>query len=63
MPQALYRDHFCSKPVVFTRNALVLIVPTSNPAGIHSVYDLRRTGIKLVIAAPNVPVGAYTRRC
>jgi len=62
LPQALYHDHLCSKPVVFTRNTLVLIVPSSNPAGIHSVYDLRRSGIKLVIAAQNVPVGAYTRQ-
>jgi molybdate transport system substrate-binding protein len=45
---------------VFTRNTLVLIVPSSNPADIHSVYDLRRKGIKLVIAAPGVPVGSYT---
>ena len=60
LPRDLYRDHLCSKPVVFTRNALVLIVPKSNPAGIRSVYDLRRDGIKLVIAAQNVPVGAYT---
>ena len=60
LPQGLHRDHFCSKPVVFTRNTLVLIVPSSNPARIHSVYDLRRSGVKLVIAAKNVPVGAYT---
>ena len=45
---------------MFTRNALVLIVPSSNPAGIHSVYDLRRKGIKLVIADKGVPVGSYT---
>jgi molybdate transport system substrate-binding protein len=45
---------------VFTRNRLVLIVPTSNPAGIHSVYDLQKPGIKLVIAASAVPVGSYT---
>jgi molybdate transport system substrate-binding protein len=62
LPRGLYHDHLCSKPVVFTRNALVLIVPASNPARIHSVYDLRRSGIKLVIAAENVPVGAYTRQ-
>jgi molybdate transport system substrate-binding protein len=60
LPQALHADGFCSKPVVFTRNALVLIVPGSNPAGIHSVYDLRRNGIKLVIADKGVPVGSYT---
>ena len=60
LPEALYADGFCSKPVVFTRNTLVVIVPSSNPAGIHSVYDLRRKGIKLVIADKGVPVGSYT---
>jgi molybdate transport system substrate-binding protein len=60
LPLALYHDHFCSKPVVFTRNTLVVIVPRSNPAAIHSVYDLRRSGIKLVIADKGVPVGSYT---
>jgi molybdate transport system substrate-binding protein len=60
LPTALHADGFCSKPVVFTRNTLVLIVPRSNPAEIHSVYDLRRSGIKLVIADKGVPVGSYT---
>jgi molybdate transport system substrate-binding protein len=60
LPLALYKDHLCSKPVVFTRNTLVVIVPRSNPAGIRSVYDLRRSGIKLVIADKGVPVGSYT---
>jgi molybdate transport system substrate-binding protein len=46
---------------VFTRNALIRIVPRSNPANIHSVYDLQRNGVKLVVAAPGVPVGDYTR--
>lgn len=62
LPQQLYRKGLCDKPVVFTRNALVLIVPRSNPAGIHSVYGLERRGVKLVVAAPAVPVGAYTRQ-
>ena len=60
LPNGLYRDKLCSKPVVFTRNKLVVIVPSSNPAGIHTVYDLRRPGVKIVIAAPGVPVGSYT---
>jgi molybdate transport system substrate-binding protein len=38
----------------------VLIVPRSNPAKIRTVSDLRRRGVKLVIAAPGVPVGDYT---
>jgi molybdate transport system substrate-binding protein len=62
LPQQLYAKGLCSSPVVFTRNTLVLIVPKSNPAGIHSVYDLTQPGIKLDVAAPAVPVGAYTRQ-
>jgi molybdate transport system substrate-binding protein len=60
IPLSLYADGFCSKPVVFTRNALMLIVPRSNPAHIRTVFDLRRNGIKLVIADKGVPVGDYT---
>ena len=60
LPQSLYAKGLVTKPVVFTRNTLVLIVPTSNPAGIHSVFDLRRSEIKLVVAQPAVPVGGYT---
>jgi molybdate transport system substrate-binding protein len=60
LPAALHADGLCSKPVDFTRNTLVLIVPRSNPAAIRSVYDLRRTGTKLVIADKGVPVGNYT---
>jgi molybdate transport system substrate-binding protein len=61
IPQKLYDEGLVEKPVVFTRNALILIVPKSNPAKIHSVYDLRKNGVKLVVAAPGVPVGDYTR--
>jgi molybdate transport system substrate-binding protein len=60
LPYGLYGDGFCSKPVVFTRNALVLIVPRSNPRHIKKVSDVTRRGVKLVIAAKGVPVGDYT---
>jgi molybdate transport system substrate-binding protein len=62
LPQQLWQKGLCTQPVVFTRNTLVLIVPKSNPAGIHSVYDLRKPGVKLDVAAPGVPVGSYTRQ-
>ncbi len=62
IPDQLFAKGLVQKPVVFTRNRLVLVVPTANPAGIHSVYDLRKQGTKLVIAAPAVPVGSYTRQ-
>jgi molybdate transport system substrate-binding protein len=45
---------------VFTRNALVIVLPTSNPAHIRSVYDLSKAGVKLVVAGAAVPVGGYT---
>lgn len=59
--QDLYRRKLVEKPVTFASNRLVLIVPRSNPAGLMSVYDLSRKDVKLVIAAPAVPVGSYTR--
>ncbi len=59
--QRLFRQGLVDKPVTFTANRLALIVPKSNPADIHSVYDLRRKPVKLVIAAAAVPVGGYTR--
>ncbi len=60
IPDQLFAKELVEKPVVFTRNRLVLVVPASNPAGLHSVYDLTKPGIKLVIAAAAVPVGSYT---
>ncbi len=61
-PQQLYAEGLVQRPVVFTRNALVLIIPRSNPAGITSVFDLRRSGVKLIVGASSVPVGSYTRQ-
>ena len=60
IPNQLNAKNLVSKPVVFTRNTLVVVVPTSNPANIKTVYDLRKPGTKLVVAGPAVPVGAYT---
>jgi len=59
--QRLFRQNVVQKPVTFTSNRLALIVPKSNPAGIRSVYDLKRKPVKLVIAGAAVPVGGYTR--
>lgn len=61
-PELLYHQGLLRKPVDFATNRLVLIVPRGNPARIGSVYDLRRSGIKLVIGDKGVPIGAYTRQ-
>jgi len=60
--QLLYHDGLVRNPVTFATNKLIIIVPKSNPAGIHSVYDLRRSGVKLVIGDQSVPIGSYTRQ-
>ena len=43
----------------FVRNRLAVIVPKDNPGGINEVKDLARPGLKIVLAAPGVPVGGY----
>lgn len=57
-----YRDGFVLKPVVFATNKLIILVPRGNPAGIKNVYDLRRSGLKVVIGDKTVPIGTYTRQ-
>jgi len=60
LPIQLFQSGVCSKPVVFTRNTLVIVVPKSNPAHIHNIYNLTKPGVKIDIAAKGVPVGTYT---
>jgi len=60
--QLLYREGLVLKPVAFATNKLIVLVPRSNPARIRSVYDLRRSGLKVVIGDRMVPIGSYTRR-
>src|SRR5439155_23384307 len=47
-PEQLYQQGLVQKPIPFTTNTLVLIVPRSNPAKIHLVLDLTRPGVRLV---------------
>ena len=47
-------------PKTFARNRLVVIVPQDNPADLHTLKDLARPGLRLVLAAKEVPVGQYT---
>ena len=61
-PEQLYQKGLVLKPVVFATNRLVLIVPASNPAGIASVYDLCKQGVKVDIGDKAVPVGSFTRQ-
>ena len=46
----------------FLNNHLVVILPAANPGAIQSLEDLARPGLKLVLAAEEVPVGNYARQ-
>jgi len=58
-PAELHREGLVGKPVIFARNRLVIVEPTSGEA--ESLADLAKPGTKIAIGDPSVPVGAYTR--
>ncbi len=43
----------------FVRNRLAVIAPKDNPGGIQELKDLSKPGLKIVLAAANVPAGGY----
>ena len=49
-PQELRSAGLCGRPLVFATNALVVVYPRSNPGKVKTVFDLRRPGVKVVIA-------------
>jgi molybdate transport system substrate-binding protein len=60
IPAMLYAQGLVEKPVNFTRNTLVVVVPKSDPAGIENIYDLTKPGVTIDVANSAVPVGSYT---
>jgi molybdate transport system substrate-binding protein len=47
---------------IFLSNKLIVILPADNPAGLEKLEDLSNPGIKIVLAAEEVPVGNYARQ-
>jgi molybdate transport system substrate-binding protein len=47
---------------VFVQNRPVIVVLASNPRNIARPQDLANPGVKLVLAAPQVPIGNYARQ-
>ena len=49
-------------PKPFASNLLQIIVPKGNPNGVKALSDLAKPDLKVVLAAPDVPVGKYSRQ-
>lgn len=47
--------------VTFARNVMEIAVPPGNPAGVRTVADLARPGVKVALCAPDVPCGVTAR--
>jgi len=47
---------------LFARNLPVIVVPSNNPAGLTDAAGLANAGLKLVLAAEDVPIGRYARQ-
>jgi molybdate transport system substrate-binding protein len=48
-------------PTNFVTNRLEIAVPPGNPAGVHSVADLAKAGVKVAVCDPEVPCGAVAQ--
>jgi molybdate transport system substrate-binding protein len=47
---------------LFARNRLEIVVAKGNPQGIHSLADLGRRDLVIVLADPSVPAGKYAQQ-
>jgi molybdate transport system substrate-binding protein len=58
---AVAEDPGVTERADFVSNRLVVLVPADDPAAVEGIEDLGRDGVKLVLAAEDVPAGAYAR--
>lgn len=62
MGQAVLLGRMAGPTVSFATNQPAIIVPADNPANIESIEDLAEPGVRLVLAAPGVPIRDYANQ-
>ncbi|CAN5836252.1 molybdate ABC transporter substrate-binding protein [soil metagenome] len=61
MKKVTDQDLTDGEPEIFIRNVLAIIVAPGNPKRISSLADLANPDLKVIMAAPQVPIGRYGR--
>jgi molybdate transport system substrate-binding protein len=61
LAQELADEGLLEPPRPLAANTLAILVPEGNPKDIRSLDDLRRAGIRFVMADEGVPLGDYAR--
>jgi molybdate transport system substrate-binding protein len=62
MEKVASRSLIAGQAVAFARNTPVIVVPADNRAKIEAARNLARPGVKVVLAAADVPIGSYARQ-
>lgn len=60
--QQVTAAHAADAPTNFVSNEMAIVVPPKNPAGITSVADLAKKGVKVALCQPQVPCGATAKK-
>jgi len=60
--QTLVTAGLVETPVTFAKNTLQIAVAPGNPKGITGLADLAKPDVAVVLGAPGVPAGDYTRQ-
>lgn len=62
MQSAMGAGRITGEAVPFLSNSLAVIVPADNPAGVETLADLANPGVRLISAAPGVPIRDFTEQ-